>query len=122
MKSTRLIAFSLFSGLVVLSANVTAQVKKCTDKNGKVTYTQAVCPQATAKDKTIMAYTPVSNAAPAAGRDLYAENQAFNQRQAQRNRIEAVQNSNREAIAAFEKAVNRPLAPGEVRRTTLTIK
>jgi hypothetical protein len=104
---------------IAISTTAQAQVKKCTDSKGKVTYTQAVCPQATAKDKTIMAYTPVSSAQPSTASDWKAENKAFNQRQAQRNHLESVENRNRAAIAAFDKATSKPLAPGESRRTTL---
>lgn len=121
MKVSPVNAIRLLSvcALILLSTGAHAQVKKCTDSRGKVTYTQAVCPQATAKDKTIMAYTPVSSAQPSTGSDWKEQNKAFNQRQAQRHHLEAVENRNRAAIAAFDKATSKPLAPGESRRTTL---
>ena len=40
-----------------------AQVKKCTNAEGKVTYAQGNCPKATVKDQTTMQYTPVSEKA-----------------------------------------------------------
>lgn len=121
MKVSPVNAIRLFSvcTLILFSTGAHAQVKKCTDSRGKVTYTQAVCPQATTKDKTIMAYTPVSSAQPSTGSDWKEQNKAFNQRQAQRHHFESVENRNRAAIAAFDKATSKPLAPGESRRTTL---
>lgn len=49
-----------FSALSILSVSADAQVQKCTDKNGKVTYAHAVCPASTQKKRTVMAYTPRS--------------------------------------------------------------
>jgi hypothetical protein len=67
-----------------------------------------------------MSYTPTSSAQPNQGRDLYEESKAFNQRQAQRDYLGAVETKNRMAIEAFHKAVDKPLEPGQVRETTLT--
>lgn len=97
-----------------------AQVKKCTDSNGKVTYAQSTCPKATQKDHTLMSFTPTSSAKPNQGRDLSEESKAFNQRQAQRDYLNSVETQNRMAIDAFHKATDKPLAPGQVRETTLT--
>lgn len=116
-KSVACGAILLMSALTPLAQ---AQVKKCTDGNGKVTYTQSACPKATQKDHTMMTYTPTSSASPNQGRDLYEENKAFNQRQAQRDYLSSVETQNRMAIDAFHKAADKPLAPGQVRETTLT--
>ncbi|WP_395006572.1 DUF4124 domain-containing protein [Undibacterium sp.] len=97
-----------------------AQVKKCTDAQGRITYTQNSCPKATTKDKTIMAYTPVSPTQASQGRDWQQENKAFHQRQAQRDSIAFAESKNRAAIETFNAAINKPLQPGQSRETTLT--
>lgn len=67
-----------------------------------------------------MSFTPTSSAKPNQGRDIYEENKAFNQRQAQRDYLSSVETQNRMAIEAFHKATDKPLEPGQVRETTLT--
>ncbi len=119
MKKLVLISTLLLTS--TLSPLTHAQVKKCSDANGKVTYTQATCPKATRKDQTLLAYTPTSSAKPNQGRDLYEESKAFNQRQEQRDYLSAVESHNRAAVDAFQKAIDKPLEPGQVRETRLTL-
>ncbi|MBI3712186.1 MAG: DUF4124 domain-containing protein [Burkholderiales bacterium] len=57
LKTLSLLAVSVMS---ILSASAFAQVQKCVDKNGKVTYAHAVCPANMQKKRTVMAYTPRS--------------------------------------------------------------
>lgn len=116
----KLVVYSALLLTATISTLSHAQVKKCTDSEGKVTYTQASCPKTSKKNQTLMPYTPTSSATPNQGRDLYEESKAFNQRQAQRDYLNAVETKNRMAIEAFHTAVNKPLEPGQVRETTLT--
>lgn len=54
---------SLICAMILTPYCAQAQVKKCTNAEGKVTYAQGNCPKATVKDQTTMQYTPVSEKA-----------------------------------------------------------
>lgn len=95
-----------------------AQVKKCVDSEGKVSFTHAVCPSATKSERTVMRYTPASSASPEPAQDWKEANKEFNQRQAQRDQIQATENRNRLAADAFNKAASQPLEPGYRRTIT----
>lgn len=48
----------LLIALLNFSPITLAQVQKCVDKNGKVSYAHAVCPNNTKKNRTVMPFTP----------------------------------------------------------------
>lgn len=93
MKLLALVAVCLFS------VSVFAQVQKCTDKNGKVTYAHAVCPANTKQKKTVMAYTPRSQPkgatnASAPGRQEGIDDDLHELRSLQAKQAESVQKAN----------------------------
>ena len=119
----------LFSvlALMALAGLASAQVQKCTDANGKVSFLDTPCPNNSVKAQStgISSYTSRAEAeryAQSTSNDLSADNRAFNARHAARNA-----QSDRNAIAqgslANQRALidnfNKPLAPGETRRITI---
>ena len=109
----------LFFALILITATgmAGAQVQKCTDKNGKVTYTDTYCPSKVAKEQSmgIAAIAPRSDVAPSGNsgsKDLDTLNREFNARHADR----AYQDNQRALIDSF----NKPLQPGESRTLKIT--
>lgn len=81
----------------ILSTSAFAQVQKCVDKNGKVTYAHAVCPANMQKKRTVMAYTPRSQPkanAKAAERQGGGDDDLRELRALQAQRAEAMQKAN----------------------------
>lgn len=94
LKTLSLLAVSVMS---MSSTSVFAQVQKCTDKNGKVTYAHAVCPTNTQKKQTVMAYTPRSQpkaSAPATERQAGGDDDLHELRAQQAQRVESLQKAN----------------------------
>lgn len=110
--------------LITVTGLAGAQVQECTDKNGKVTYTDTYCPAKVAKEQSmgIAAIAPRSDVAPSGysgSKDLDTINREFNARHADRARNaanEAYQDNQRALINDFKK----PLQPGESRSITIT--
>jgi hypothetical protein len=73
---------------MMMSASAMAQVFKCTDASGQVTYTETACSKDTAQQQTlniVARATPRATSIVAApARNWAAENEAFRQRQADR--------------------------------------
>lgn len=85
------------SAFFILSGSASAQVQKCVDKNGKVTYAHAVCPANMQKKRTVMAYTPRSQpkaSANAAERRGGGDDDLHELRALQAQRAEAMQKAN----------------------------
>lgn len=96
MKLKKSILLAL-SALSIMSASAFAQVQKCVDKNGKVTYAHAVCPANMQKKRTVMAYTPRSQpkaSANAAERQGGGDDDVHELRALQAQRAEAMQKAN----------------------------
>lgn len=92
------LAMLTLGGLSITSANAFAQVQKCVDKNGKVTYAHAVCPANMQKKRTVMAYTPRSQPkanANAAERQGGGDDDLHELRALQAQRAESMQKANR---------------------------
>ena len=102
--------------LMMFSNAVLAQVRKCTDNNGKVMYVQGVCPLSASNGKTIKTAVPKEGATPSRGDSLAEKSAAFDKRQAERNRNDAAVEKHRDSLRAAERFMSAPLAPGE-RRT-----
>lgn len=94
LKTLTLLALSALS---IISASAFAQVQKCVDKNGKVTYAHAVCPANMQKKRTVMAYTPRSQpkaSANAAERQGGGDDDVHELRALQAQRLESMQKAN----------------------------
>jgi hypothetical protein len=107
--------------MLAVTGLASAQVQKCIDNNGRALYTEGPCPSYATRVTSLKSPAPSNGAAPTKQKDWAAENEAFNKRQAQREHNQMVENNNRAAINAFNNASNKPLAPGESRRVTLTL-
>lgn len=91
------LAMLTLSALSIMSASAFAQVQKCVDKNGKVTYAHAVCPANMQKKRTVMAYTPRSQSkasANAAERQGGGDDDLHELRALQAQRAESMQKAN----------------------------
>lgn len=83
------------SAFFILSGSASAQVQKCVDKNGKVTYAHAVCPAHMQKKRTVMAYTPRSQPkANATDRQGGGDDDLHELRAQQAQRLESLQKAN----------------------------
>lgn len=91
------LAMLALSAMSIMSASAFAQVQKCVDKNGKVTYAHAVCPANMQKKRTVMAYTPRSQSkasANAAERQGGGDDDLHELRALQAQRAESMQKAN----------------------------
>ncbi len=97
MKLKTLSLLTVSAALSVMSASAFAQVQKCVDKNGKVTYAHAVCPANMQKKRTVMAYTPRSQpkaSAAGAERQGGGDDDLHELRAQQAQRVESLQKAN----------------------------
>jgi hypothetical protein len=106
----------LFSALMLLTMTnmASAQIQRCVDSDGRVTFTDNVCAKNSVNGKSVRANQKMVGSGNESGGDtsLAAKNEAFNQRQAQRDRTA----SNERIVHDF---LTTPLPPG-VKSKTLT--
>ncbi len=84
-----------------------AQIQRCIDSDGRATFTDGICPKTSTNGKSIKANQKYVGSEPGKGQntDWAAQNEAFNQRHAQREQRE----SNERVINNF---ISTPLPPG----------
>ncbi|GGC63602.1 DUF4124 domain-containing protein [Undibacterium terreum] len=81
----------LFVPLVFLPGLAFAQVYKCTDQSGTVSYSGAPCAKSVKSQQLTKIETPAPSDSPPVERDWEKENQEFKQRQLERNAKESAQ-------------------------------
>lgn len=113
----------LFSAamLLALSNMASAQIQRCVDSDGRVTFTDNVCAKSSVKQKSMQAGQKMVGSGNVAGGDsnLAAKNEAFNQRQAVRDHNNLVDNMNYRNQKMAKEIMNSPLPEG-VRSRTLS--
>jgi hypothetical protein len=97
-----LLPVSLFS-LLTLSSTVLAQVYKCTDAGGTVSYSESPCAKS-AKSQQLNQIEAVSTAPPSATRNWRQENEDFRQRQQARDDQDNADRANWRARNAANQA------------------
>ena len=119
MKLTRLI-WTL--ALIVSAGSASAQVQKCTDSTGKVSYSDVPCPQAVSKKQSLGIPSISNNYEAAAPRvSLSRANDGFNERHAQRAQ-DALAEQRAVNNKALIEVLKTPLEPGQSRTVTYVPK
>ncbi|MFZ6743601.1 DUF4124 domain-containing protein [Undibacterium sp. JH2W] len=112
--------------LLSLSSLASAQIQRCVDNDGRVTFTDNVCPKSTAKGTSVKAGQKNVGSGSDGGSDTNwaAKNEAFNQRQAVRDRNDLLDNTRRSNERAVKDFMSTPLPEGvrSARLTTYTDK
>ncbi|MFZ6770980.1 DUF4124 domain-containing protein [Undibacterium sp. Di26W] len=104
MKNVHLVSATI---LLAMSNMASAQIQRCVDNDGRVTFTDNVCAKSSVKQKSVRADQKMVGSGTETGKDtnLAAQNEAFNQRHAQRE----LRADNERAVHNF---INTPLPPG----------
>jgi|GEM_PF-1915163 len=112
--------------LLSITGMASAQVQRCVDNDGRVTFTDNLCPKSTAKGNVVKADQKYVGSGAAGGSDnnWAAKNEAFNQRQAARDRNDLLDNTRRSNERVMKEFINAPLPEGVKSRrlTTYTDK
>ncbi|MES2039124.1 MAG: DUF4124 domain-containing protein [Pseudomonadota bacterium] len=72
--------------LMALTNMASAQVQRCVDSDGRVTFTDNLCPKSSVKEKSVKANQKYVGSEKVQETDWAAKNEAFNQRHAERER------------------------------------
>ncbi|MFZ6719774.1 DUF4124 domain-containing protein [Undibacterium sp. Ji49W] len=122
MKKVHLVSAAM---LLAMSNMASAQIQRCVDSDGRVTFTDNVCAKSSVKQKSVHAGQKMVGSGSGSGSDvggdgsMAAKNDAFNQRQAVRDHNNLVDNMNYRNQNTAKEIMNSPLPDG-VRSRTLT--
>ncbi|BBB68078.1 hypothetical protein UNDYM_3825 [Undibacterium sp. YM2] len=83
MKLSQLLSAAL---LLALANSASAQVQRCVDSDGRVTFTDNVCPKSSVNGKSVKANQKYVGSEKVQETNWAAQNEAFNQRHAERER------------------------------------
>lgn len=108
--------------LMALTNMASAQVQRCVDNDGRVTFTDNICPKSTAKGTSVKAGQKYVGSGSEGGQDTNwaAKNEAFNQRQAVRDRNDVLENTRRSNERAIKEFMSTPMPEGVKSRRLTT--
>lgn len=109
MKLPQLLSAAL---LMALANSASAQVQRCIDNDGRVTFTDNVCPKNSNSGKSVKVNQKYLGEEKSTNTNWAAQNEAFNKRHAQREQIasrERIDANNQRTIKEF---MSTPLPPG----------
>jgi len=111
----------LFTAVLLLSMTgmASAQVQRCVDNDGRVTFTDNLCPKSTASGNVVKANQKYVGSEASTDTNWAAKNEAFNQRQASRDRNDMLDNTRRSNERALKDFMSTPMPEG-VRSRSLT--
>ncbi|MFZ6733693.1 DUF4124 domain-containing protein [Undibacterium sp. Ji42W] len=91
--------------VMALANSASAQVQRCVDSDGRVTFTDNVCPKSSVKEKSVKTNQKYVGSEKVQETNWAAQNEAFNKRHAERER----RADNERLIHNF---ITTPLPPG----------
>lgn len=115
MKPLHLLSAAL---LLTITGLASAQVQRCVDNDGRVTFTDNLCPKTSAKG-VVKANQKYVGSESSTDTNWAAKNEAFNQRQATREHNDMLDSRRRSNERVMKEFMNTPLPEG-VRSSRLT--
>jgi len=108
----KLLPIFTIAALLTMSGMASAQVQRCVDNDGRVTFTDNVCPKSSVKEKTVKVNQKYVGSESSTDTNWAAKNEAFNQRHAQREQIATRERINADNQRTMKEFLSTPLPPG----------
>ena len=108
----RLLPILTIAALLTMSGLASAQVQRCVDNDGRVTFTDNVCPKSNNKNTSIKANQKYVGSETSTDTNWAPKNEAFNQRHAQREQIATRERINADNQRTIKEFMSTPLPPG----------